>query len=378
MYGKKKGLQLILDQHSNMDSPATVFDNDNGFKIFIGQPTEFPLLTSEHLLLPPGQQHHLRLAATHLSTADGVKQLPSQERGCLFPEEQPAAHPLAFYSEYSMKTCLFECSLLLAATSLGCTPWYLPSLPNSTMCSPWAAATFTRALESTPPSSCSHCLPNCEATTYTVIPSAAPIRACDSRNLNLNPFCNLTDRLSASPWLGEVTSLYGAGDSVPGYIQDITEATRPAYKYKEDEQMDVLLPDKVSDTGALFGLSCVQQDKSYRALDRDVALVNIYWGDVTVMGRQGAGRAVVTPAQSINKISREQPRRYWWTWQHGLVTNTVKPPRVILGEYCSHGDDIDDDVNDYNDDDETCFKLGFCLLAVAILIWPYLTIYILL
>ena len=133
-----------------------------------------------------------------------------------------------------------------------------------------------------------------------------------------------------------------------------------------------------SPTGALFGLSCVQQAKSYRALDRDVAMVNIYWGDVTVMGRQGAGRAVDTPPQSMNKISREQPRRSWWTWPLGLVTNTVKPPRVFLGEYCSHNDDIDDDVNDCNDDDETCFKLGFCILAVAISIWPYLTIYILL
>ena len=245
-YGRKKGLQLILDQHSNLDSPATLFDNDNGFKVFIGQPTEFPLLTSDHLSLSPGQQHDMRLGAAHLATDDRVRQLEVRDRGCLFPEEQPSDRPLAFHSEYSMKNCLFECALALASSSLGCTPWFLPSLPNSTLCNPWQAATFSRSLESTPQSSCSHCLPDCEATTYTIDISATPIRACDSRNLNLNPFCNLVSRLQTNPWIGEVVGLYGdSGDQLPGYIKDMAKATRPQYKYPEDQRMDVLLQNKV-------------------------------------------------------------------------------------------------------------------------------------
>ena len=35
------------------------------------------------------------------------------------------------------------------------------------------------------------------------------------------------------------------GDQLPDYIQDIAETVRPAYKYMEDKQMDVLLQDKV-------------------------------------------------------------------------------------------------------------------------------------
>ena len=167
-YGQKKGLQVILDQHSNMDSPGTLFNHDNGFKVFLGSPTEFPLLTYDKLLLSAGQQHSLRLGAVHLAAKGEVRKLPVLARECLLPGEQPSDRQMIFYSEYSMKTCLFECSLLLATSSLGCTPWYLPSLPNSTLCSPWQAAAFTRTLENTPQSSCSHCLPDCEATTYTV------------------------------------------------------------------------------------------------------------------------------------------------------------------------------------------------------------------
>ena len=37
--GAKQGLQLILDQHSNLDSVATHFDADNSFKVYVGRPT---------------------------------------------------------------------------------------------------------------------------------------------------------------------------------------------------------------------------------------------------------------------------------------------------------------------------------------------------
>ena len=37
--GAKQGLQVILDQHSNLDSVATHFDADNSFKVFVGRPT---------------------------------------------------------------------------------------------------------------------------------------------------------------------------------------------------------------------------------------------------------------------------------------------------------------------------------------------------
>ena len=227
-----------------MDSPATLFDNDNGFKIHIGAPSEFPLLTQHHLPISPGQQHTVILGAVHLSTTDRVKQLSMEARNCLFPQEQPAD---SVYSEYSYTTCLFECGLKLVSAQLGCTPWYLPSLPNSTMCNPWDAATFIHRLEAVAPASCRHCLPDCDATTYTVTALTTPIRKCDSRNINLDPFCSLSREAKSNPWIEDVTSLYKAlnGEQLPDYIEDMTKSTRPQYRYPEDEKMDVLLQGKV-------------------------------------------------------------------------------------------------------------------------------------
>ena len=53
--GAKQGLQVILDQHSNLDGVATHFDNDNSFKVFVGQPAAFPMLTSDPLTLSTGK-----------------------------------------------------------------------------------------------------------------------------------------------------------------------------------------------------------------------------------------------------------------------------------------------------------------------------------
>ena len=53
-FGSKQGLQVIVDQHSNLDSVGTIFGNDNGFKVYIGQPTSFPMLTYDRLTLSTG------------------------------------------------------------------------------------------------------------------------------------------------------------------------------------------------------------------------------------------------------------------------------------------------------------------------------------
>ena len=54
-FGAKRGLQVILDKHSNLDSAGTIFDNDNGFKVYLGQPTSFPMLTRDQITLSTGK-----------------------------------------------------------------------------------------------------------------------------------------------------------------------------------------------------------------------------------------------------------------------------------------------------------------------------------
>ena len=186
----------------------------------------------------------IRLLAMSLSSSDSVRDLDVGQRGCLFPDEQPPGVPLKFYSEYSHPTCLFECALTLAADLEGCTSWYLPRMENSTMCDPWRAASFTKFLETTNSSQCSHCLPDCEATTYTASTSSTPIRRCNSRNLNLNPFCSLDNTMGLAPWLEDVVEKYKeSGEvTVPGYVTNTTTGEqRPWFRYEEDEKQEMIL-----------------------------------------------------------------------------------------------------------------------------------------
>ena len=189
----------------------------------------------------------IRLSATSLSSSDKIRGLDIRHRACLFPDEQPIGVPLHFYSEYSHHTCLFECALSLAEKSEGCTPWYLPRRPNTTLCDPWRAAAFTKQLETTDSTACSHCLPDCEATTYTTTTSFSPIRRCDSRNLNLNPFCSLDNALNLAPWLEGVADMYrGSGElTIPDYVAGITGSQRPWFAYEEDADREMILGSEV-------------------------------------------------------------------------------------------------------------------------------------
>ena len=60
--GREEGLTLVLDLHSNHASFGTVTDNYNGFKLFIGGPTEFPVLRERSLELEPGKEHSLQFS----------------------------------------------------------------------------------------------------------------------------------------------------------------------------------------------------------------------------------------------------------------------------------------------------------------------------
>ena len=49
-------------------SDTTVFSESSGFRLFLGQPWEFPLLNRKHLLLHPGLKHSVEISASHIST----------------------------------------------------------------------------------------------------------------------------------------------------------------------------------------------------------------------------------------------------------------------------------------------------------------------
>ena len=97
--GADMGLQLVLDQHTNLDSLQTVHEPSLGLKMLVSQPGAFPLLGQDSLLLAPGQSHNLRLDATVVRSTKAVASLNKMDRECVFPGERDLQHHSAYSQE---------------------------------------------------------------------------------------------------------------------------------------------------------------------------------------------------------------------------------------------------------------------------------------
>ena len=61
--GEENGLRLTLDLHSNKMFLGTLNKDYEAFKVFIGQPEEFPVMKKRSLKLQPGREHFVELKA---------------------------------------------------------------------------------------------------------------------------------------------------------------------------------------------------------------------------------------------------------------------------------------------------------------------------
>ena len=101
--GRNNGLQVTLDQNTDQISAQTLFNNDNGFKVFIGKQSEFPLLNQENVAIATGFQHFVKISGSIVSTTKRVQNLNIEDRGCIFPDESN----LDFYTHYTHTSCRF-------------------------------------------------------------------------------------------------------------------------------------------------------------------------------------------------------------------------------------------------------------------------------
>ena len=62
LVGKREGVSLVVDLHSNHASFGTVTDSYRAFNMFIGGPTEFPVLRERGIQLEPGKEHSLQFS----------------------------------------------------------------------------------------------------------------------------------------------------------------------------------------------------------------------------------------------------------------------------------------------------------------------------
>ena len=126
--GKKEGLRLTLDLHSNQASFGTVNEDYNAFRVYLGGPSEFPVLQERSLSLEPGQEHSLELTAKAgtpallapgscapgswprswltacpqvISSSPGIRGLDPRDRRCYFSDEGS----LSLYSTYTYTNC---------------------------------------------------------------------------------------------------------------------------------------------------------------------------------------------------------------------------------------------------------------------------------
>ena len=106
------------------------------------------------------------------------------------------------------------------------------------------------------------------------------LRGCDSRNLNLSPLCQLSSTGSLLKLQPAVNGIYG--NSSTDYTSSISGPVRRSYPTHRMTQEELL----TSLTEVTF---CLQNnsifdkdDPTYSAYERDIAVVNIFFGDSTV------------------------------------------------------------------------------------------------
>ena len=159
--GLENGIKLVLDLHSNFEDLGSVSRDFEAFRMYVGQPTEFPVLDHNYILVQPGHETFLSLSG-EVHSASGIEDLTPEDRNCYFPHEGD----LAFYNNYTYLNCRFACGILLAEAQVGCMPWYLPQRLNSLICDPWQTREFRKYLTQVFSNrmNCKNCLPDCETT----------------------------------------------------------------------------------------------------------------------------------------------------------------------------------------------------------------------
>lgn len=160
--GLKSGVRITLDLHSNFISHGSVHHDYNAFKVFVGQRTEFPLLSQYGVGIQPGYEHFLSVSSSVVSSND-IRGLSPQARNCYFSDEGS----LLYYKSYTFSNCMFECSIKTAQALLKCSLWFLPHPSGMVICDPWSGFRFTAILESGG-GKCGHCLPDCESVTLDI------------------------------------------------------------------------------------------------------------------------------------------------------------------------------------------------------------------
>ena len=198
--GLKSGVRITLDLHSNFISHGSVHQDYNAFKVFVGQRTEFPLLSQYGVGIQPGYEHFLSVSSSVVST-NNIRGLAPRDRNCYFSDEGS----LLYYKSYTFSNCMFECSIKAAQAELQCSLWFLPHPTGMVICDPWAGFQFSAILESGG-GDCAHCLPDCESVTLDITQNRQ-----SPHTSHLTPHNQITRKLLMFVGLGSVSNISRGG-----------------------------------------------------------------------------------------------------------------------------------------------------------------------
>jgi len=231
----------------------------SAFNLFIGRPAQFPMMRDKSIQLQPGREHFVDLSATVVST-NGIRDILPEARECFFTDEGD----LEFYKRYTFSNCRLECGIKKAEHQLGCIPWHLPKGENSTTCDPWTSRSFIDEMQKSF-AGCHHCRSDCDLITYLSTVTSAEFSKCDSRNMNLSPFCNM-NLTSLAMWQPSILATYG--NSTTSYVDQLSGPLRPKF------------PNSMEDRELISSLT--EGGQLYNAYEKDIAIVNIFFGEPTV------------------------------------------------------------------------------------------------
>ena len=103
--GLSKGLQVILDAHSNLLAGGSVPEDFDGFYAIIESKDQYPMTSRKSILLRPGHDNYVSLTATKI-TSEGIIDIEPKKRNCLSPEDEPE---MKVHRIYTQANCMLEC-----------------------------------------------------------------------------------------------------------------------------------------------------------------------------------------------------------------------------------------------------------------------------
>lgn len=311
--GRKKGLTLIVDGHSDRLSAATVSDNFRGFPIVVDDNDKFPMVALSELIARPGFESNIKVNAFHLDALDETRKYGPDKRKCYFPDE----YQLKMHKYYSQTNCVFECELEFASKCLTtcnefgkecncknlhfqneyvngsnlCVPWFYPShgIQSTKICNPWNTQKFREILsKQIPIGQCKYCLPDCTTTIYDTSVSYAELRKCDRTTIgSTSILCDLVNGvINPAPWVHNAQKEYEiANQSVPWYLET---SSNGGYRSRFTDKRNNL---KARDTAdGLIFTSVLKDAPTYDAFEKDIGIINIFFKEKKIMKYETANR----------------------------------------------------------------------------------------